>query len=114
MGVLVLGGLVAIPSALILAQPYGYVKTEGDVEVEGAHDPTEAIVTAEDRAPTSGVVELTETEAAALATVDADTEVYAYVTTSGELGIQTAETPDEAIVHAEERTPHSGVMLVME
>jgi hypothetical protein len=112
-GVLILGS-VLIPASFSLAQPYGYVTTDGSVEVEVANDPSEAIVSAPERLTSSGVVEVNEAEAVALASVDNDTEIYAYVSASGSIGVTVAETPEEAIVHAENRMFNSGVVLVME
>lgn len=111
MGVLVLGGLV-LNTTPLFAQTYGYITTNGNLRVVVADNPTEAITTAYNRAPDSGVMTLSESEAIPITPVDVTTETYAYVTTEGELALQVAETPTEAINMAPDRADNSGVMLV--
>lgn len=111
--VFVLSGLLAIgPSGLVSAQTYAYINQDGQLRVEEANTPEEAIRDAYRRAPHSGVMEISGARAAGVVRADVDTETYAYVSTSGELKTQVAETPEEAIADAPDRAPNSGVMLI--
>lgn len=108
--VLVLGSLMYASS--LFAQTYQYVDTSGNVRVETATSAEVAIATAPNRASDSGVMEVTDHEAVAVVEKDRDSEAYAYVMANGEISVQVAETPNEAIVEAEDRKYDSGVMMV--
>jgi hypothetical protein len=100
------------PAGLAFAQTYAYINQDGELRVEEANTPAEAIRDAYRRAPNSGVMEISEKNATSIVPADVDTETYAYVSTSGALKIQVAETPQEAIADAPDRAPDSGVMLI--
>lgn len=112
MGTLVLGGLIFSVTP-VFAQTYGYITTNDDLGVVVADNPTEAIETASNREPDSGVMTISEPLAVVLTTTDITTETYAYVTVEGEVAVQVAETPNEAIQMAPNRAADSGVMLVI-
>lgn len=92
-----------------LAEEYLYVNTEGNLAVETAATPTEAILTAENIMHNSGVIEADEFAAPVS---NSEGNVYAYVDVTGSLRFETADNPDTAIVNAENRAANSGVLLV--
>lgn len=110
--VVALGILLA--SSQVFAATYKYIDVNGEEKLETAVTPNEAIRTALNRDPESGVILVTDMEEAVeiASTVDRDTEVYAYVAVDGEVAVHTAETPTEAINTAPEIKSDSGVMLV--
>lgn len=108
----IIAGVALAPMA-VWAQPYYYVNTAGEIRVESAETPTEAIVEAPARAPHSGVMEAMDAEASVITPVDADSETYTYVDVNGGLSLQVAESAQEALVLAEDRMPNSGVMLTI-
>lgn len=115
---LILSGIFTA-SSFAFAETYLYVDTSGELQTETAATPTEAIIEASDRAPHSGVMLVgaavtTPTTQTTPELYDSDAEVYAYVAIDGDLELQVAQTPQQAIIFADDRAPHSGVIVVGE
>ena len=109
---MILGGVLFAASPLFAAT-YEYVDINGNVRVETAETAAEAILSAPQIAPHSGVMRVSENVAVKLSSLDKDTEVYAYVSNSGKIEFQVAESPMEAIELAPNRSENSGVILVI-
>ena len=98
----------------LFAATYQYVDVNGNMQLEAASNSTEALQTAPDIHPNSGVLEVSESEAILMVSTDSDTEVYGYINTNGDLDMQVAETPFEAMDLAPNIMSNSGVMLMIE
>lgn len=93
---------------------YLYVDIYGNLQTEVAKTPTEAIIDAENRTEHSGVVIVDQTPDTSDTLSDNEEETYAYIDIYGNLRTEVAETPTKAIIEAENRAEHSGVVLVSE
>jgi len=118
--VAVIGGFLLFTTpVLTLAGTYQYVDTNGNLQMTVASTPLEAIETAPNRAPHSGVMEVgvggegnafVSTNTVNVGT--AGTEVYAYVSVNNSVKTIVASNPDQAIEIAPDRMSNSGVILV--
>lgn len=111
--ILIIGGLVLGVTPLFAAT-YKYVDVNGEAQIENAKNPSEALQTAPNIAPNSGVMEVKKDEAILMSIIDPDTEVYGYINTQGNIDIQVAENPYEAMELAPNIMSNSGVMLLIE
>ncbi len=107
----IIGGLL-LSSALLfpiasIAAAYEYVNTNGNLETVVANDPSQALVTAPDIAPTSGVMLTSDPPA----TISSDPTAYDYVNTSGSLESEVASSPIQALEQPTDKAPTSGVIL---
>jgi hypothetical protein len=103
-GGLLLSGAFIIPVASHAAI-YEYVNTNGNVAMVMATTPSQAIATAPNIAPTSGVLLMGDPSD------PIDPATYDYVNTSGSLEAEVASSPAEALAEPTNRAPTSGVIL---
>lgn len=115
-----LAGIVAVGiPALTFAATYHYVTVEGDVEAVEANTAAEALMTAPNIHPNSGVAidrglleENDDVDVPVGGTGGAN--MYAYVSVTGEVKVITASSPSAAISAAYDIHPHSGVAIVVD
>ena len=96
-------GLVAFADEV-----YWYVDVNGNLRTEVADNPTQAIATAENIHPNSGVM-LTSAQVAG-ASISTGDNTYWYVDVNGNLRTEVAASPSAAIAGAENIHPNSGVV----
>jgi len=102
------------------AATYQYINTSGQLSTLTANSSQEALATASKLSLHSGVI-LLDYNTPSLSNNDADTSgqdvqgqglyVYQYVNTSGNLLSVAADSPQAAMLKANNIAPHSGVML---
>ena len=93
-------------------QEYLYVDVNGVLQVEVADSAAEALAQAENKHPHSGVMPVSANLVASAA-VDEQEDSYWYVDTSGQLRVEVADSAEEALMHATDKHPHSGVVLII-
>lgn len=110
---------VLFTATLVSAQTYYYVDTQGNLEAQEANSPAEAMMMAEDIAYNSGVIEADEYEGMDAdvdmssdsdTTVSTDDDAYLYVDEEGDIDVEVADTPTEAINDADDIKYNSGVI----
>lgn len=110
-------GLSAIPFSPAYAdeeETYLYVNQSGELKIEVADNPGEAILEAENRAPHSGVMLYSTTYVESQTHLDDEEKVYGYIDVNGVFRTEVAESAHEAILEAEAISEHSGVIIVSE
>lgn len=106
-------GVSAFVGVALADEVYTYVDVNGNLQTEVADGPFEAIADAEDIAPHSGVI-LTSELGDDDVMLGNGQEVYGYVDIYGNLQTELASTPQEALLEADNKMPHTGVILMSE
>ena len=105
-----------LAGTVAFAQTYLYVNEQGQLEVEVAETPTEAIQNADNIMHDSGVILAKKYYNLADGSSNFGTggpgdEIYAYVALDGDLAFISTNSPEEAMASATDIAVDSGVML---